>query len=42
MVHSRVNKWSAFDFKLLEADVDHLLTLEFYFLFVFLKLYFFF
>ena len=31
MVHSRVNKWSTFCFEFLEADVDHLLTLEFCF-----------
>ena len=35
MVHSRVNKWSTFCFKFLEADVDQLLTLHFCFNFVF-------
>ena len=38
MVHNRVNKWSTFCFEFLEADVDHLLTLEFYFEFEVLKL----
>ena len=34
MVHSRVNKWSTYCFEFLEADVDHLLTLEFCFNFL--------
>ena len=36
MVQSRVNKWSTFCFQFLEADVDHLLTLDFCFQFLFL------